>query len=71
MRAKTSTTAPYRCVEPAAAPCLPAQADAALHEEALAVAVMKKWRLVHMPLTSVFGVLVLLHVISVLMFWSW
>ena len=47
------------------------EAARALYQEALAVKVMKKWRVVHIPITGVFAVLALLHVVSVLMFRSW
>jgi len=47
------------------------EADARLHYEALAVGIMKRWRVAHMPITAVFAVLALLHVATVLMFWSW
>lgn len=49
----------------------PAQADQELYHESLAVDVMKRWRVVHMPITTVFAVLTLLHVASVLALWSW
>lgn len=32
---------------------------------------MKKWRTVHLPITTFFFVLTLLHVLSVLVFWRW
>lgn len=35
------------------------------------VDVMKKWRAVHLPITTVFGTLAVLHVASILIFWRW
>ena len=32
---------------------------------------MKKWRVIHLPITLAFGVLALVHIISILMFWEW
>lgn len=32
---------------------------------------MKKWRAVHLPITLVFTVLGLTHIISILLFWEW
>ncbi len=32
---------------------------------------MKKWRVIHLPITLGFGVLALVHIISILMFWEW
>lgn len=33
--------------------------------------VMKKWRVVHLPITLAFAVLALVHIISILLFWEW
>ena len=32
---------------------------------------MKRWRLVHLPITVVFGMLSFLHILTVLIFWNW
>ena len=32
---------------------------------------MKQWRTVHLPITLAFGVLVIAHVFSILLFWQW
>ncbi len=32
---------------------------------------MKKWRVIHLPITLAFAVLALVHIISILMFWEW
>jgi hypothetical protein len=32
---------------------------------------MKKWRVVHLPITMAFAVLGLTHIISILLFWEW
>jgi len=42
-----------------------------LHWDAVMVGLMKKWRAVHMPITSLFLFLALLHVASVALFWRW
>ncbi len=42
-----------------------------LHWDALVVGLMQKWRKVHVPITTAFGLLFLLHVASVMTFWRW
>lgn len=32
---------------------------------------MKKWRVVHLPITLVFVVLAIIHIVSIFMFWQW
>lgn len=32
---------------------------------------MKKWRVVHLPITLAFAVLSITHIVSILMFWEW
>jgi hypothetical protein len=39
--------------------------------DAITVKTMAKWRLVHKPITLLFSILVTLHIITILMFWSW
>mgnify|MGYP006191846129 CR=1 FL=1 len=39
--------------------------------DSVTVDVMKKWRSVHLPITAIFGVLALLHILSILVFWRW
>lgn len=39
--------------------------------DSLTVDAMKNWRAVHLPITTLFGTLVLLHVLSILVYWSW
>ncbi len=39
--------------------------------DAVTVDVMAKWRKVHFPITMVFAVLALGHIISILLFWNW
>jgi hypothetical protein len=39
--------------------------------DAVAVDAMKQWRTVHFPLTLVFGVLGIAHILSILLFWQW
>ncbi|MBF0620944.1 MAG: hypothetical protein HQL54_03375 [Magnetococcales bacterium] len=45
--------------------------DAHLYWDALLVGMMKKWRIVHIPITITFALLVLLHIVTVLIFWKW
>lgn len=47
----------------------PAEAERRLMLDSLAVDAMMHWRSVHLPITAVFGVLVVLHVATVLAFW--
>ena len=39
--------------------------------DSLTVEVMKKWRAVHLPLTTLLATLALLHIVSILSFWRW
>ncbi|MBU2511101.1 hypothetical protein KJ966_07175 [bacterium] len=39
--------------------------------DAFAVKTMARWRMVHKPITLIFGALALLHVITIFMFWRW
>ena len=39
--------------------------------DAIAVDMLKKWRVVHLPITLAFGLLTIAHVVSILMFWGW
>ena len=39
--------------------------------DASALDVMKKWRVIHLPITLAFAVLALVHIISILLFWEW
>jgi len=39
--------------------------------DAVTFDVMKKWRAVHFPITLVFSVLSLVHIISIFLFWEW
>ena len=49
----------------------PAEVDRALFWDAVTYDAMKKWRVVHMPITAAFAVLALAHVASVLLLWRW
>ena len=44
------------------------EADKKVFFDAVAVDLMKKWRVVHMPITLLFGVLALLHILTILIF---
>ena len=39
--------------------------------DAVTFDIMKKWRAVHFPITLVFSVLSLIHIISIFLFWEW
>jgi len=39
--------------------------------DAVTFDIMKKWRVVHFPITLVFSVLSLIHIISIFLFWEW
>lgn len=43
----------------------------ALFWDAAAVDAMKRWRTIHFPITSVFGVLALAHIVAILLLWGW
>jgi hypothetical protein len=45
--------------------------DDYLYWDALVVDLMKKWRVVHIPITITFTLLTLLHVVTVSIFWRW
>jgi hypothetical protein len=42
-----------------------------LYWDSLVISLMQKWRKVHLPITTTFGLLALLHVASVMIFWRW
>ncbi len=42
-----------------------------LYWDSLLVGMMQKWRRVHVPITTAFALLFLLHVSSVMIFWRW
>ena len=46
-------------------------ADAQLHSDSLTLDLVKQWRIVHFPIAFAFGVLVLAHILSIFVFWSW
>lgn len=39
--------------------------------DATAFDLMKKWRVVHLPITLAFAVLAIMHIISIFLFWQW
>lgn len=44
------------------------EAEKKLFFDSITVDLMKKWRVVHLPITLLFGILALLHIISVIMY---
>lgn len=45
--------------------------DKELFWDATTLNVMKKWRAVHLPITLVFAVLGITHILSIFLFWEW
>ena len=45
-----------------------ADAEKKLFFDSLTVDLMKKWRVVHLPITLVFGILTLMHIVSIVLF---
>jgi len=45
--------------------------DKKLFWDATTFDLMKKWRVVHLPITLAFAVLGITHIISILLFWEW
>jgi hypothetical protein len=43
----------------------------ALFWDAAGVDIMKRWRKVHIPITTVFGGLALAHIVAILLLWEW
>jgi hypothetical protein len=48
-----------------------AAANRALFWDATTFDLMKKWRVVHLPITLAFAVLGIAHILSILLFWQW
>ncbi len=44
------------------------EVDTKLFFDSLTVDLMKKWRVVHLPITIILGVLVLMHIVTIVMF---
>jgi hypothetical protein len=42
-----------------------------LHWDSLTYDLVKSWRVIHLPITLVFGTLALAHVIASAVFWGW
>jgi hypothetical protein len=45
--------------------------DERLHQDTMTFDVVKRWRVVHIPITLAFGVLAIAHILSELLYWSW
>jgi hypothetical protein len=45
--------------------------EKALFWDAATLDVIRQWRAVHLPITLAFGVLSLIHIVSILLFWEW
>lgn len=44
------------------------EAEKILHFDSITVDLMKKWRVVHLPITLILGILSLMHIVTVIMF---
>lgn len=49
----------------------PAQLDDRTYWDSLTFDVVKKWRVVHFPITLAFAVLATAHIVAVCLFWGW
>lgn len=45
--------------------------DRKIFLDAVAFELMKKWRLIHLPITFFFSLLAFLHILTILIFWRW
>jgi hypothetical protein len=45
--------------------------EKALFWDAATLDVIRQWRTVHLPITLAFGILSLVHIVSILLFWEW
>jgi hypothetical protein len=50
---------------------LPSSVEQDLYWDSITVDMLKRWRVVHLPITLAFGVLTIAHVASILAFWGW
>jgi hypothetical protein len=48
-----------------------ASLDEQLYWDSLTFDVVKKWRVIHIPITLAFAVLALAHIIATFLFWGW
>lgn len=48
----------------------PVESDRELYYDSLTVEAMKKWRVVHLPITLILGLLSLIHMVTAIMFWK-
>jgi hypothetical protein len=45
--------------------------DERLHQDTMTFDIVKRWRVVHIPIALAFGVLAIAHILSELLYWSW
>jgi hypothetical protein len=60
-----------RAASPASASAEAGEPESRLFLDALTVEAMQRWRIVHLPLTTVFATLAVLHVLAIVIFWRW
>lgn len=49
----------------------PAEQETLLHRDALTFDLVKRWRVVHFPITLAFGLLALAHMVTIGLLWGW
>ena len=49
----------------------PGEIEERTHWDSLTFDAVKKWRVVHLPITLAFATLALAHIVATLLFWSW
>ena len=45
--------------------------DEKLHGDSLTLGLVRQWRAVHVPITLVFAVLGIAHLVAIALFWDW
>lgn len=48
-----------------------AEIDERLHWDSATLDIVRKWRVVHVPITLAFALLAIAHIVSIFLFWSW
>ena len=48
-----------------------ADIDERLHWDSATLDIVRRWRVVHVPITLAFALLAIAHIVSVFLFWSW
>lgn len=48
-----------------------AEIDERLHWDSATLDIVRKWRVVHVPITLAFALLAIAHIVSIFLFWGW